>query len=98
VRPVVDPEGDHRHPALVDVATPENACARAMARAAPAGRRRALGRVAPMQKWEYVTVPLLVHATKQILDNWGEEGYELVTVVQGQTAEQLVAYLKRPKP
>ncbi len=24
-----------------------------------------------MQKWEYVTVPLLVHATKQILDNWG---------------------------
>jgi phosphoribosyl-ATP pyrophosphohydrolase len=51
-----------------------------------------------MQKWEYVTVPLLVHATKQILDNWGEEGYELVTVLQGQNAEQLVAYLKRPKP
>lgn len=24
-----------------------------------------------MTKWEYVTVPLLVHATKQILDNWG---------------------------
>jgi len=23
-----------------------------------------------MQKWEYATVPLLVHATKQILDNW----------------------------
>ena len=31
-----------------------------------------------MQKWEYVTVPLLVHATKQILDNWGEDGWELV--------------------
>ena len=28
-------------------------------------------------KWEYVTVPLLVHATKQILDQWGEQGYEL---------------------
>ncbi|HEU0132780.1 MAG TPA: hypothetical protein VFQ85_17510 [Mycobacteriales bacterium] len=51
-----------------------------------------------MQKWEYVTVPLLVHATKQILDTWGDEGYELVQVVPGPNAEQLVAYLKRPKP
>lgn len=51
-----------------------------------------------MTKWEYVTVPLLVHATKQILDNWGDEGYELVAVVPGQTSEQLIAYLKRPKP
>jgi hypothetical protein len=50
-----------------------------------------------MQKWEYVTVPLLVHATKQILDNWGDEGWELVTVVPGQSAEQLVAYMKRQK-
>lgn len=50
-----------------------------------------------MPKWEYVTVPLLVHATKQILDNWGAEGYELVTVVPGQSPEQLVAYLKREK-
>ncbi|HVF06096.1 MAG TPA: hypothetical protein VNA20_14740 [Frankiaceae bacterium] len=50
-----------------------------------------------MQKWEYVTVPLLVHATKQILDNWGDEGYELVSVVPGASSEQLVAYLKRPK-
>ncbi len=50
-----------------------------------------------MTKWEYVTVPLLTHATKQILDNWGDEGYELVAVVPGPNAEQLVAYLKRPK-
>jgi hypothetical protein len=48
-------------------------------------------------KWEYATVPLLVHATKQILDNWGEDGWELVAVVPGPNAEQLVAYLKRPK-
>ena len=27
-----------------------------------------------MTKWEYVTVPLLVHATKQILDNWDRTG------------------------
>ena len=46
-----------------------------------------------MQKWEYATVPLLVHATKQILDNWGE----LVAVIPGPNTEQLVAYMKRPK-
>ncbi|MFY9648649.1 MAG: hypothetical protein WBF20_26705 [Trebonia sp.] len=50
-----------------------------------------------MTKWEYVTVPLLVHATKQILDNWGDEGWELVTVVPGPSAEQLIAYMKRSK-
>ena len=30
------------------------------------------------KKYEYVTVPLLTHATKQILDTWGSEGWELV--------------------
>ena len=49
-----------------------------------------------MQRWEYVTVPLLVHATKQILDSWGDQGYELVSVVPGPGGEQMVAYLKRP--
>jgi hypothetical protein len=50
-----------------------------------------------MQKWEYVTVPLLTHATKQILDNWGSDGWELVSVIPGPGGpEQLVAYLKRP--
>jgi hypothetical protein len=51
-----------------------------------------------MQKWEYATVPLLVHATKQILDNWGEDGWELVQVVPGPNPENLVAYFKRPIP
>jgi hypothetical protein len=49
------------------------------------------------QRWEYATVPLLVHATKQILDNWGMDGWELVAVVPGPNSEQLVAYMKRPK-
>ena len=49
-----------------------------------------------MTKWEYATAPLLIHATKQILDNWGIDVWELVQVVPGQTAEQLVAYFKRP--
>ena len=49
-----------------------------------------------MTKWEYVTVPVLVHATKQILDNWGSEGWELVQIIPGMNPENLVAYLKRP--
>jgi hypothetical protein len=54
--------------------------------------------VGSMAKWEYATVPLLVHATKQILDTWGEDGWELVQVVpNGNNAEQLVAYFKREK-
>ena len=32
------------------------------------------------QQWEYATVPLIVHATKQILDQWGEDGWELVSI------------------
>src|SRR5262249_61170311 len=63
----------------------------------PAGRCPRYG-AAMVQKWEYVTVPLLVHATKQILDNWGQDGWELVTVLPGPNPENLVAYLKRPKP
>ena len=51
-----------------------------------------------MTTWEYVTVPLLVHATKQILDTWGSDGWELVQVVPGPSGDQLVAYLKRAKP
>ena len=49
-----------------------------------------------MATWEYATVPLIVHATKQILDQWGEDGWELVQVVSNDG--NLVAYLKRPKP
>lgn len=36
-----------------------------------------------MEKWEYATVPLMIHATKQILDDWGQSGWELVTVLPG---------------
>ncbi|WP_151526375.1 DUF4177 domain-containing protein [Serinicoccus kebangsaanensis] len=49
-------------------------------------------------QWEYATVPLMIHATKQILDQWGEDGWELVQVVAGPgDGTNLVAYLKRPK-
>jgi hypothetical protein len=70
------------------------------ARLGPDGTERhsRLANVSRMTKWEYSTVPLLVHATKQILDNWGQDGWELVQVVPGPNPEQLVAYMKRPKP
>ena len=48
-----------------------------------------------MTKWEYATVPLLTHATKQILDTWGEDGWELVSVTPGPTPAHVVAYMKR---
>ncbi len=50
------------------------------------------------QQWESGTVPRIVHATKQILDPGGEDGWELVQVVPGPQGSGLVAYLKRPKP
>ena len=65
-----------------------------------------------MKKWEYATVPLMIHATKQILDSWGEDGWELVTVLPGSSAPSLpppagnmvaptqgnpIAYFKREK-
>lgn len=48
-----------------------------------------------MQKWEYATVPLIEHATGEILNNWGDDGWELVAVLQ--QPQGLLAYLKRPK-
>jgi hypothetical protein len=47
-------------------------------------------------RWEYATAPLLIHATQQILNTWGSDGWELVQVVPGPNPEQLVAYFKRP--
>ena len=49
-----------------------------------------------MTQWEYLTAPVLVHATKQILDNFGRDGWELVQIVPGMNPENLVAYFKRP--
>lgn len=48
------------------------------------------------QKWEYVTVPLQIHSTTEILNLWGKKGYELVQVI---TTEQggLVAFMKKPQ-
>ena len=50
-----------------------------------------------MTRWEYATVPLIIHNTKAILDTWGDDGWELVQVIPGPDGLGLVAYLKRPK-
>jgi hypothetical protein len=49
------------------------------------------------QQWEYAIVPLILHATKQILDQWGADGWELVQVVPRPEGQGLVAYMKRPR-
>ena len=53
-------------------------------------------RVPGMTKWEYLTAPILTHAAKQILDNFGADGWELVQVAPGMNPENLVGYFKRP--
>ena len=47
-----------------------------------------------MTKWEYFTAPILSHVAQQILNNFGAEGWELVTLAPG--PDTLVGYFKRP--
>ena len=54
-------------------------------------RRDAEMRRCEVARYEYATVPLISHALQQILNQWGEDGWELVTVVEN------VAYFKRVK-
>ncbi len=49
-----------------------------------------------MQKWEYLTAPVMVHNTKAILDNFGADGWELIQIVVMADSGNLVAYFKRP--
>lgn len=48
------------------------------------------------QRWEYLTAPILTHAAKQILDNFGHDGWELVQIAPGMNPENMVGYFKRP--
>ena len=53
-----------------------------------------------MTQWEYFVAPLLEHNPGEILNTFGEDGWELVGVAQVQTpmgGASTVAYLKRPK-
>ena len=64
----------------------------------PARRGREL--IGGMQNWEYFVAPLLEHNPGEILNTFGEDGWELVSVLQlvnPMGGQSLVAYLKRPK-
>ena len=53
-----------------------------------------------MASWEYFVAPLLPHNPGEILNSFGDDGWELVGVVQQETPAggvSLVAYLKRVK-
>jgi hypothetical protein len=53
-----------------------------------------------MTAWEYFVAPLLEHNPGEILNTFGEDGWELVAVTQQQTpagGASLIAYLKRQK-
>ena len=50
-----------------------------------------------VQKFEYASVPLVPHALQEILNNWGDEGWELVQVYQPGDVPGTVALFKRPK-
>jgi hypothetical protein len=50
--------------------------------------------------WEYFVAPLLEHNPGEILNSFGEDGWELVSVLQLENpmgGKSLVAYLKRAK-
>ena len=51
-----------------------------------------------MQRFEYFVAPLFEHNPGEILNTFGQDGWELVSVIPGPNPEQLVAYLKRPLP
>jgi hypothetical protein len=50
------------------------------------------------KKWEYFVAPLLEHNPGEILNSFGEDGWELVAVVAQPTPQggvSTVAYMKR---
>ena len=49
-----------------------------------------------MTTWEYQVAPIPLHNEALMLNNFGQDGWELVTVTSGANAEQLVAFFKRP--
>jgi hypothetical protein len=53
-----------------------------------------------MTRWEYFVAPVLEHNPADILNSFGEDGWELVTLLAQPTpmgGTSLVAYMKRPR-
>lgn len=51
-----------------------------------------------MTLWEYASILNDGPASKPTLDGLGNEGWELVSVLQGAETRQLLYVFKRPKP
>lgn len=50
-----------------------------------------------MQLWEYASLMSEGPATKDTLNQLGDEGWELVSLIQGRDTGQLLYVFKRPK-
>lgn len=50
-----------------------------------------------MTTWEYQVAPIPLHNEALMLNNFGQDGWELVTI-QSNPQGGLVAFLKRPAP
>ena len=48
-----------------------------------------------MTQWEYQVAPILNHAAAQILNNFGQDGWELIAITDSGSGN-LVGYFKRP--
>lgn len=49
-------------------------------------------------KWEYIVTQITPAKAKEQLDQAGEEGWELVSVVQPSPSSPMLAFFKMPKP
>ena len=56
----------------------------------------ATSRVPTMTKWEYQVAPIPLHNEALMLNNFGQDGWELVTI-QTNAQGGLIAFLKRPQ-
>ncbi|MDR4532057.1 hypothetical protein [Glutamicibacter sp. PS] len=50
-----------------------------------------------MTNWEYRVAPLPLHNEGLALNNFGEDGWELVSVITKAESGALLAFFKRPK-
>ncbi|MEY4499795.1 MAG: hypothetical protein RL101_908 [Actinomycetota bacterium] len=48
-----------------------------------------------MTKWEYLTTPLPPHNQTVILNDWGKDGWELVSITTNLQGG-MIAFFKRP--
>jgi hypothetical protein len=66
-----------------------------VARAGPVEVLAVVSRVGAMTTWEYQVAPIPLHNEALMLNNFGQDGWELVTI-QTNAQGGLIAFLKRP--